>query len=117
MTAFGFEAENVLLTTAPTLPGHEVTDHCGVVVADVTPGRNIGKDLAAGLRDIVGGRSASWEATLEENQRAALTELVAEAESMGANAVVGLHLEDEALGGSGGMMNVKATGTAVVVDR
>ncbi|MFB6122254.1 MAG: YbjQ family protein [Haloferacaceae archaeon] len=115
MTAFGFEDENVMLTTAPSLPGHEITDHRGLVVADVTPGRNIGKDIAASLRDVVGGRSASWEATLEETQSTALQELVDEAAARGANAVVGIRLEDEAVGGSGGMMNVKATGTAVVV--
>jgi uncharacterized protein YbjQ (UPF0145 family) len=116
MTAFSFSDDEVLLTTSPTVPGRDVTDHLGVVVADVTPGRNVGKDLAAGLRDVVGGRSKSWEQTLEDNQRTALTELVAEAESLGADAVVGLRLEDEALGGQGGMMNIKAIGTAVSLE-
>jgi uncharacterized protein YbjQ (UPF0145 family) len=78
----------------------------------VTPGRNIGKDFAAGIRDIVGGRSKSWEDTLEQYQRDALEKLVGEAKARDADAVVDLHLEDETLGG-GGMMNVKAAGTAV----
>ena len=113
MTAFTFSDEDVLLTTSSGVPGRDVRDHLGVVVADVTPGRNIGKDLAAGLRDVVGGRSASWEKTLADNQRTAMAELVEEAESLGADAVVGVRVEDEALGGQGGMMNVKVTGTAV----
>ena len=112
MTAFSFHDEEVLTTTAPSVPGREIADHLGIVVADVTPGRNIGKDFAAGLRDIVGGRSKSWEDTLERYQRDALRELVDEANARGANAVVGLRLEDETIGG-GGMMNVKAVGTAV----
>ena len=112
MTAFSFSDEEVLLTTSPSVPGRDVADHLGIVVADVTPGRNIGKDFAAGLRDIVGGRSKSWEDTLERHQRDALRELAGEAKARGANAVVGVDLEDESLGG-GGMMNVKAVGTAV----
>ncbi|WP_435154467.1 heavy metal-binding domain-containing protein [Haladaptatus sp. DFWS20] len=84
-----------------------------IVVADVTPGRHIGKDIAGGLRDMVGGRSKSWENTLEENQRLALDELVDEAKSLGADAVVAVELVDESLGAQGGMMNVKVSGTAV----
>ncbi|MFB6154605.1 MAG: YbjQ family protein [Haloferacaceae archaeon] len=117
MTAFSFHDDEVLVTTTHSVPGRDVEEHLGVVVADVTPGRHLGKDIAGGLRDIVGGRSKSWENTLEENQRTALTELVEEAKSRGANAVVALHLEDEALGGQGGMMNVKAAGTAVKLAR
>ena len=116
MTAFTVSDDEILLTTSHTVPGREVREHLGVVVADVTPGRNIGKDLAAGLRDVVGGRSRSWENTLQENQRVALEELLAEARERGANAVVAVHIEDEALGGTGGMMNIKAVGTAVVLE-
>ncbi|MFT4890559.1 MAG: hypothetical protein ACI9YT_001475 [Halobacteriales archaeon] len=84
--------------------------------ADVTPGRHIGKDVASGLRDVVGGRSKSWENALMENQETAMVELPEEARDRGANAVVGLHVEDGTIGGQGGMMNVKAMGTAVRVE-
>jgi uncharacterized protein YbjQ (UPF0145 family) len=106
MTAFSYHDEDALVTTSHTVPGRENTRHHGVVVADVTPGRNVGKD-------IVGGRSKSWEKTLEENQETALDELVEEAKSVGADAVVALDITDESLGGQGGMMNIKAFGTAV----
>ena len=116
MTVFSFSDEDVLLTTAPTVAGRDARDNLGVVVADVTPGRNIGKDIAAGLRDVVGGRSASWEGTLEDSQRTAMEELVEEARRLDADAVVGISVEDESLGGQGGMMNVKVTGTAVTLE-
>ncbi|MCO8245265.1 MULTISPECIES: YbjQ family protein [unclassified Haladaptatus] len=116
MTAFSYSDDEVLLTTSHEVPGREITAHHGVVVADVTPGRNIGKDIAGGLRDIVGGRSGSWEKTLEANQETALDELVEEAKSVGADAVVALDVTDEALGGQGGMINIKAFGTAVSLD-
>ncbi|ODR80455.1 hypothetical protein BG842_07945 [Haladaptatus sp. W1] len=113
MTAFSYHDDEILVTTSHTVPGREITGHHGVVVADVTPGRNIGKDIAGGLRDIVGGRSKSWEKTLEENQETALDELVEEAKSVGADALVAVDITDESLGGQGGMMNIKAFGTAV----
>lgn len=117
MTAFNYDDEDVLITTSHTVPGREITAHHGVVVADVTPGRNVAKDIAGGLRDVIGGRSKSWERTLEENQQTALDELVAEAQSVGADAVVAVDITDESLGGQGGMMNVKAFGTALSLDR
>ncbi|MFB6217975.1 MAG: YbjQ family protein [Halobacteriaceae archaeon] len=109
--AFSFSGDGVLVTTSHDLD-REVAEYLGVVVADVTPGRNVGKDIAASVRDVIGGRSTSWETTLAENQQTALDELVAEAEELGADAVVAVDLEDETIGG-GGMMNVKAVGTAV----
>jgi uncharacterized protein YbjQ (UPF0145 family) len=113
MTAFSFHDDEVLVTTSHSVPGRDVEEHLGVVVADVTPGRNVGKDIAGGPRNVVGGRSKSWENTLEENQRTVLQELVDEARARGANAVVALDLEDEALGGQGGVINIEAAGTAV----
>lgn len=61
MVAFSYSDDNVLLTTSHSIPGREITDHLGIVVADVTPGSHIGKDIAGGLRDMVGGRSKSWK--------------------------------------------------------
>ncbi|WP_458190465.1 YbjQ family protein [Haladaptatus sp. NG-WS-4] len=116
MTAFTYNHDDVLVTTSHTIAGREITEHLGIVIADVTPGRHIGKDIVGGLRDIVGGRSESWEKTLQENQEAAFDELVAEAKSLGADAVVAVDLADEALGAQGGMINVKMSGTAVSLD-
>ncbi|WP_440005585.1 YbjQ family protein [Halomicrococcus sp. SG-WS-1] len=116
MATFSYSDEDVLLTTSHAVPGREVAEHLGIVVADVTPGRNIGKDIAGGLRDIVGGRSGSWEKTLADSQQTALDELLEEATELGADAVVAIDVADEALGGQGGMMNVKVVGTAVRLD-
>lgn len=108
--AFSFSDDELLVTSSHDLD-RDIEEYLGVVVADVTPGRNVGKDLAASIRDVVGGRSASWEKTLSENQRTAFEELAAEAKEMGADALLAVELEDETI--SGGMMNVKAVGTAV----
>jgi uncharacterized protein YbjQ (UPF0145 family) len=116
MTAFTYEDADVMVTTGHSFDGYEIVEYLGVVIADVTPGRHIGKDIASGLRDVVGGRSKSWEKTLMENQEAAMAELLEEASNRGANAVVGFHVEDETIGAGGGMMNVKAMGTAVRVE-
>jgi len=116
MTAFEFGERNVLVTTSSLVEGMNVVEYKGIVIADVTPGRHLGKDFMAGIRDLFGGRSRSWEKTLNENQQQALKELVTKAEEKGANAILNLRLEDEALG-QGGMMNIKAYGTAVVVER
>lgn len=116
MAAFSFSREDVLLTTESTVPGRDVRDHLGLVVADVTPGRNVGDDVPAGLRDVAGGRSASWEETLADEQRTAMEELVGEAADIGADAVVGVSVADEALGGRDGVTNVRVTGTAVSLE-
>lgn len=116
MTAFTFDDPDMLVTTAHQLDGFRVVEQKGVVIADVTPGRHLGKDFFAGLRNLFGGRSRSWEHTLRDNQQQALQELVDEAKQRGANAVIAVDLEDEALG-QGGMMNMKVSGTAVVVER
>jgi len=116
MTAFEFEEGNMLVTTSPEVEGMHVVEYKGIVVADVTPGRHVGKDFMAGIRNFFGGRSKSWEKTLKETQQEALAEIVKKAEEKGANAIISLRLEDEALG-QGGMMNIKVYGTAVVVER
>lgn len=117
MTAFEFGEKNVLVTTSSAVEGINVVEYKGIVIADVTPGRHVGKDFMASIRNVFGGRSKSWEKTLKESQQQALAELVEKAEEKGANAVLNLRLEDEALGQGGGMMNIKAYGTAVVVER
>ncbi len=94
----------------------DVVEYRGVVAANVTAGRHAGKDFLAGLRNFFGGRSQSWENTLQEAQQQALRELCSLAEERGANGIVAIDLEDEVVGAGGGMINVKVVGTAVVVE-
>ena len=89
--------------------------YLGIVSAEAIIGANIFKDLFAGIRDIVGGRSATYEKVIEEARTQAMNELVQKAGSMGANAVIGIDLDFETVGTNGSMLMVLATGTAVVV--
>lgn len=116
MTAFDFADKDILVTTSHSVQQQNIKEHKGVIVSDVTSGRHVGKDFLAGIRNFFGGRSKSWEKTLHESQRQALQELVDEAEKREANGVIAIDMEDEALGSKGGMMNVKAMGTAVVLE-
>lgn len=116
MAAFTYRNSDILVTSSHDLPDKTIDEYCGIVMADVTSGRHVGKDVLAGLRNFFGGRSGSWENTLHEAQQQALDELVAEAKKRGADAVIALEIEDEALA-NGGMMNIKAVGTAVKLDK
>jgi uncharacterized protein YbjQ (UPF0145 family) len=103
----------MLMTTTPSVEGRPVRDYLGVVTGEVIVGANIFKDLFAGIRDIVGGRSGSYESTLRDARKTALDELAAEARTLGADAVVGIDLDYEVLGSGGSMLMVSASGTAV----
>jgi len=105
----------MILTTTPTIEGHPIRQYQGVVTAETIIGANIFKDLFAGIRDIVGGRSGTYERIIEEARQTALQELQAKAQRMGANAVVGIDLDFETVGANGSMLMVIATGTAVVI--
>jgi len=107
----------MLITTTNTLDGRPVTTYLGLVSGEAILGANIFKDFFAGIRDIVGGRSASYEGELRKAKLIALEEMQAQAESLGANAVIGVDLDYETVGiGSGGnMLMVSASGTAVIV--
>jgi uncharacterized protein YbjQ (UPF0145 family) len=95
------------------IEGRPVKDYLGVVTGEVIVGANIFKDLFAGIRDIVGGRSGSYESTLRDARATALDELKAEAKALGADAVIGVDLDYETLGQGGTMLMVTASGTAV----
>ena len=101
----------MLLSTTSEVPAHTITAHHGLVISQVTAGRHLGKDIAAGVRDIFGGRSKSLETDLEGARRQALDELAAQAQGMGANAVVGIRVDMENVGGS--MLLFVGQGTAV----
>jgi uncharacterized protein YbjQ (UPF0145 family) len=106
----------VIVTTTSSIEGKSITRYCGIVTGEAVLGANLFKDLFAGIRDLVGGRSATYEKELQRARDVALRELEERAMSLGANAVVGIDLDYEVLGQNNGMLMVSATGTAVVVE-
>ena len=108
----------MLISTTSTLDGKPIATYLGLVSGEAILGANIFRDLFAGIRDIVGGRSAAYEKELRSAKRIALGEMMDEATDLGANAVVGVDLDYETIemGSGGGMLMVSATGTAVVVE-
>jgi uncharacterized protein YbjQ (UPF0145 family) len=107
----------MLTTTTPTIEGYEITEYIGLVTGEAILGANIFKDLFAGIRDIVGGRSAAYEQELRKARDIAIQEMTADADARGANAVVGVDLDYETIqvGQGGGMLMVTVSGTAVRV--
>ncbi|MFW5566022.1 MAG: heavy metal-binding domain-containing protein [Prevotella sp.] len=105
----------MLLTTTPTIEGQPIREYKGIVTGETIIGANFMKDLFAGIRDIIGGRSGSYEKVLREAKDTALAEMEQRAASMGANAVVGLDVDYEPVGQSGSMLMVAVSGTAVVI--
>ena len=105
----------MILSTTPTIEGHTIREYKGVVTGETIIGANFVKDFFAGIRDIVGGRSASYEKVLREAKDSALQEMVERANMMGANAIVGIDLDYETIGANGSMLMVAVSGTAVVI--
>ena len=105
----------MILTTTPSLDGHRITRYLGLVDGDAILGANVFKDLFAGIRDIVGGRSAAYEKELARAKEIAVTEMQQRAYALGANAIVGIDLDYETVGNT--MLMVSASGTAVVVEQ
>lgn len=103
----------MILSTTPAVEGRPIRDYLGVVAGEAVVGANLFRDLFASVRDIVGGRTASYEEVLREARETALREIAAEAEALGADAVVGLSLDYETVGPRGSILMVSATGTAV----
>ncbi|TNE48021.1 MAG: YbjQ family protein [Bacteroidetes bacterium] len=103
----------MLHSTTDSLNGFSITRHHGLVFGETIIGANIFKDIFAGIRDVVGGRSGSYESVLKEAREQALEEMTAQASQMGANAVIGIDFDYETLGQANGMIMVIATGTAV----
>ena len=102
----------MLTSTTPQIAGHEIAETLGVVTGEAIIGANIFRVLMAGITDIVGGRSKAYESALRDARDIALKEMGDEARRKGGNAVVGVDLDYETLG-SGSMLMVSATGTAV----
>ena len=106
----------MLMTTTPSVEGKRIVRYLGVVTGETIIGANVFRDFLAGGRDFFGGRSASYEAVLREAKDTALEEMARQAEALGANAVVGIDLDYETVGGSGSMLMVTCSGTAVRVE-
>jgi len=106
----------MLAVTTPTLEGKKIIKYYGIVTGEAILGANFFKDLFAGIRDIVGGRSASYEKELREAKEIAIAEMLENARLIGGNAVVGVDLDYETLGQNGSMLMVSASGTAVQID-
>ena len=109
-------SDTIIVTTTPGIEGRRVVRYAGLVTGEAILGANIFKDLFAGIRDIVGGRSATYERELRNARDIAVTELKQAAAELGANAVVGVDIDYETVGGSGSMLMVSVSGTAVVVE-
>jgi uncharacterized protein YbjQ (UPF0145 family) len=104
----------MLVSTTPNLEGKKIVQYLGVVGGEAILGANLFKDLFAGIRDIVGGRSAAYERELRRAKEIALEEMTEEAKALGANAIVGVDLDYETIGQGGSMLMVSTSGTAVV---
>jgi uncharacterized protein YbjQ (UPF0145 family) len=105
----------MIVTTTAVVDGRTVTEYMGVVTGEAVLGANVFRDVFAGLRDIVGGRSAGYERSLRQARETALQEMTQQAQDLGADAIVGVDLDYESiqLGQGGGMLMVSASGTAV----
>jgi uncharacterized protein YbjQ (UPF0145 family) len=103
----------MIVTTTAVVEGKPVREYLGVVTGEAIIGANIFRDLFANIRDIIGGRSGSYEQVLRQARDAAINEMMAEAKARGADAVVGVDLDYEAGISQGTMLMVACSGTAV----
>jgi uncharacterized protein YbjQ (UPF0145 family) len=107
----------MIISTTPTFENKKIVRYHGLVSGEAILGANLFKDLFANIRDIIGGRSAAYEKELRSAKQIALDEMAGEAERLGANAVVAVDLDYETIGsGSGNMLMVTASGTAVTTE-
>lgn len=104
----------MLITTTTSIEGRQIKEYLGVIAGEAVLGVNIFKDMFAGIRDIIGGRSASYEKELEKGRQTAIEDISAKARELGADAIVGVDIDYEVLGsGTGNMLMVSVSGTAV----
>lgn len=103
----------MILTTTPSIEGRTITEYKGVVFGEVISGVNFLRDLAANIRNVIGGRSGAYEDKLVEARDNAMNEMAEKARRLGADAVVGIDIDYEVLGADNGMLMVTASGTAV----
>ncbi len=103
----------MIVTTTPSVEGQAVTDYLGIVSGEAIMGANMFKDMFAGIRDIVGGRSGAYEEELRRAKDIAMSEMTDNARRLGANAILSVDLDYETVGANGSMLMVTASGTAV----
>jgi uncharacterized protein YbjQ (UPF0145 family) len=106
----------MIVTTTPTIEGKRIVRYLGLVAGEAILGANVFKDFFAGIRDIIGGRSGAYEGELRKARDIALREIHQSASELGANAIVGVDLDYETVGGQGSMLMVTISGTAVFVE-
>ena len=103
----------MIITTTPSVEGHQIAEYYGIVFGEVISGVNFVKDFTAGLSNFFGGRSGTYEEELVNARNAAMQEMQQRAAELGANAIVGVDIDYEVLGSDNGMLMVTASGTAV----
>ena len=106
----------MLVTTTPIIEGKRIIRYYGIVSGETIIGANVFRDFLAGIRDFVGGRSGAYEEVLRQAKDTAIREMEEQAARLGANAVIGVDLDYETVGGSGSMLMVTASGTAVRIE-
>lgn len=103
----------MIVSTTHVIEGRPVRDYLGVVAGEAILGANIFRDVFAGIRDVIGGRSGSYEKVLREAREEAMKEMMEAARRLGADAIVGIDYDYETLGDTGSMLMVAVSGTAV----
>ena len=105
----------MILSTTPQIEGRTIREYKGVVTGETIIGANFVKDFFASIRDVVGGRSGSYEKVLREAKDTSMEEMIQRAEELGANAIVGIDIDYETIGAHNSMLMVATSGTAVVI--
>ena len=103
----------MLTTTTNSVEGRRIAEYFGIVSGEAIYGANIFRDFFAGIRDIVGGRAGAYERVIKDGRDAAMADMIEEAQSLNANAIIGVDIDYESIGGKGSMLMVSVTGTAV----
>ncbi len=106
----------MLVTTTNSIEGRRITEYKGLVAGEAVTGANVVRDIFAGLRDFFGGRSGSYEKVFRSSREAAIEDMVANAQAMGANSVLGVDIDYESVGAKGSILMATACGTAVVIE-
>lgn len=105
----------MIFSTTPNTEGKRITEYHGIVTGEAILGANIFKDIMAGIRDIVGGRSGAYEKAFRQARQIAFEEMEQQAAELGVNAVVGIDIDTETVGSQGAMLMVSVNGTAVTI--
>lgn len=105
----------MIYSTTPQLDGHPILEYKGIVTGETIIGANVFKDFLASIRDVIGGRSSSYESVLREAKDTSMKEMGERAAALGANAIVGIDIDYETIGQGNSMIMVTCSGTAVVI--